>query len=150
MSAYLLPATSIDGMREACQKGRKKADMLKVRAVLLLLSVGMLTHPALAQKRMPASEAKDHVGEVARVCGEVVSTHYAASTKGQPTFLNLDKPYPNPVFTVLIWGSNRSKFGTPDSDYRGKHVCATGTITEYRGAPEIVADNPAQIKLDSR
>ena len=124
--------------------------MLKVRAVVLLLSVGMLTHPALAQKRMSASEAKDHVGEVAMVCGEVASTHYAASTKGQPTFLNLDKPYPNPIFTVLIWGSNRSKFGTPESDYRGKRVCATGKITEYRGGPEIVADKPDQIKLDSQ
>jgi hypothetical protein len=124
--------------------------MLKVRAVVLLLSVGMLTHPALAQKRMSASEAKDHVGEMATVCGDVVSSHYAPSTKGQPTFLNLDKPYPNPVFTVLIWGTSRAKFGTPESDYRRKHVCATGRITEYRGAPEIVADNPGQIKLDSR
>jgi len=110
----------------------------------------MLAQPALAQKTVTASEAKDHVGEVATVCGEVVSTHYAASTKGQPTFLNLDKPYPNPVFTVLIWGSNRSKFGTPENHYKGKHICATGKITEYRDRPEIVADKPEQIKLDSR
>jgi DNA/RNA endonuclease YhcR with UshA esterase domain len=123
--------------------------MLKVRTAVLL-SVGMLVQPALAQKRVSASEAKDHIGEVATVCGEVVGTHYAASTKGQPTFLNLDKPYPNPVFTVLIWGSNRSKFGTPDNDYKGKRICATGKITEYRGGPEIVAENPGQIKLDSQ
>jgi hypothetical protein len=124
--------------------------MLKVRTVVLLLSVGMLTQPALAQKRLPAGEAKNHIGEVATVCGEVASTHYAPSTKGQPTFLNLDKPYPNPVFTILIWGSNRSKFGTPENDYKVKRICATGKITEYRGGPEIVADNPGQIKLDSR
>jgi DNA/RNA endonuclease YhcR with UshA esterase domain len=124
--------------------------MLKVRTALLLLSVGMLAQPALAQKRVTASEAKEHVGEVAMVCGEVVSTHYAASTKGQPTFLNLDKPYPNTVFTVLIWGSNRSKFGTPENEYKEKRVCVTGKITEYRGGAEIVADNPGQIKLDSR
>jgi micrococcal nuclease len=123
--------------------------MLRVRTAVLLLSVGILTHPALAQKRMPASEAKDHVGEVATVCGDVASTHYAPSTKGQPTFLNLGKPYPNPVFTILIWGSNRSKFGTPENDYKGKHVCATGKITDYRGSPEIVAESPGQLKLDS-
>jgi hypothetical protein len=45
---------------------------------------------------MSATEAKDYVGEVATVRGEVASTHYAPSTKGQPTFLNLDNPYPNP------------------------------------------------------
>jgi hypothetical protein len=66
--------------------------MLKVRTAILLLSVGILTQPALAQKRVTASEAKDHIGEVATVCGKVASTHYAASAKGQPTFLNLDKP----------------------------------------------------------
>jgi hypothetical protein len=124
--------------------------MLRARTAVLLLSVGILTHPALAQKRMSASEAKDHVGELATVCGDVASTHYAPSTKGQPTFLNLDKPYPNPVFTILIWGSNRSKFGTPENEFKGKRVCATGKITEYRGAPEIVAIDPTQIKLDSR
>ena len=124
--------------------------MLKVRTAVLLLSVGMLTQPVFAQKRVSATEAKDHIGEVATVCGEVVSTHYAASTKGQPTFLNLDKPYPNPFFTVVIWGSNRNTFGTPENDYKGKRTCATGKITEYRGGPEIVADKPDQIKLDSR
>jgi hypothetical protein len=56
----------------------------------------------------------------ATVCGSVVSTHYAPGTKGQPTFLNLDKPYPNQVFTVLIWGESRSKFGTPESEYKGR------------------------------
>ena len=124
--------------------------MLKVRTVVLLLSVGMLTQPALAQKRLPSGEAKNHIGEVATVCGEVASTHYAPSTKGQPTFLNLDKPYPNPVFTILIWGNNRTKFGTPENDYNGKRICATGKITEYRSGPEIVADNPRQIELDPR
>jgi len=54
--------------------------------------------PALAQKKYSASEAKEHFGESATVCGDVVSTRYAASTKGQPTFLNLDKPYPNQGF----------------------------------------------------
>ena len=117
--------------------------------VILLLSLAVLVRPALAQKRVSASEAKDHVGEVATVCGEVASTHYASSTKGQPTFINLDKPYPNPIFTILIWGGNRGKFGAPENEFRGKRVCVTGKITEYRGAPEIVAESPKQIKLDS-
>jgi hypothetical protein len=42
--------------------------------------------------KISAAEAKDHVGETRTVCGKVVSTHYATSSKGQPTFLNLDEP----------------------------------------------------------
>jgi hypothetical protein len=129
---------------------RKELDMLRVRIAVLLLSAGFLAHPVVAQKRISPSEAKDHVGEVATVCGEVASTHYASSTKGQPTFLNLDKPYPNPIFTILIWGSDRSKFGLPENEYKGKRICVTGKITEYRDAPEIVSNDPGQIKIDSR
>jgi hypothetical protein len=105
--------------------------------------------PANAQKKLTASEAKEHYGETATVCGEMVSARYADSTKGQPTFLNLDKPYPNQVFTIVIWGNNRSKFGAPEHDYKGKRICVTGKITAYAGLPEIVVDEPKQIKLDT-
>lgn len=114
-----------------------------------LVLAALLSGPLTAQKKLSPAEVKDHIGETATVCGTVASARYAASTRGQPTFLNLDKPYPNQVFTVLIWGSNRSKFGTPESDYKGKRVCVTGKITEYRSVPEIVADDPGQIKVES-
>ena len=116
--------------------------------ILTLLLVALLVQPVHAQKKLTAAEAKDHIGETATVCGSVASTRYAASTKGQPTFLNLDKPYPNQIFTVLIWGSDRSKFGKPEVDYRDKHICATGKIAEYRGVPEIVASDLQQIRVD--
>jgi hypothetical protein len=44
-----------------------------------------------------------HAGETATVCGTVTGVHYAASSKGMPTFINFDKPYPNQDFTVMIW-----------------------------------------------
>jgi len=86
---------------------------------VLFLLVAALVRPAFAQKSLSVAEAKEHVGEVATVCGTVVSTRYAASTKGSPTFLNLDKAYPNQVFTIVIWGKDRSKFGRSEVDYRG-------------------------------
>jgi DNA/RNA endonuclease YhcR with UshA esterase domain len=95
--------------------------------------------------KITAAEAKDHVGEVRTVCGKVVSTHYASGSKGQPTFLNLDEPYPKEVFTILIWGSDRAKFGTPETKYKDASVCVTGKITSYRGKPEIIATEPRQI-----
>src|SRR5216683_3399367 len=104
---------------------------------------------ASAQQKLLPSEAKAHVGEPATVCGTVASSRFAASTKGQPTFLNLDKPYPSQVFTVVIWGSNRSKFGKPEDDYKGRRICVSGKITAYAGLPEIVVDEPKQIKIDA-
>jgi DNA/RNA endonuclease YhcR with UshA esterase domain len=117
--------------------------------IVTLALVALLIQPALAQKKLTAAEAKDHFGETATVCGEVVSTRYAASSKGHPTFLNLDKPYPNQIFTVVIWGSSRTKFGTPENDFKGKHICVTGKITAYAGLPEIAANDPAQITVET-
>jgi hypothetical protein len=74
-----------------------------------------------------------------------MATHYAAGSKGQPTFLDLDEPYPKEIFTILIWGSDRSKFGTPETKYRDAQVCVNGKIELYRGVPEIIATEPSQI-----
>ena len=117
--------------------------------IVALVLVLLIIQPALAQKKLTGTEAKDHVGETATVCGNVVSTRYASTTKGQPTFLNLDKPYPNQIFTVVIWGSNRSKFGKPEVEYNEKRICVTGKIVEYRGVPEVIADAPAQITVEA-
>jgi len=124
--------------------------MQRIRWFALPILVGLFALPTFAQKKYSASEAKEHYGETATVCGEVVSTRYADSTKGQPTFLNLDKSYPNQIFTIVIWGSNRSKFGTPETDFKGKRICATGKIAEHRGVPEIVADSLGQITIEPK
>jgi hypothetical protein len=115
---------------------------------LLLVFCFVANLPIHAQtEKLTAAEAKDHIGKNATVCGTVMSTHYADKTKGQPTFLNLDKPYPNEIFTILIWGSDRPKFGRPEPTYRDKAVCVTGKITAYKGIPEIIASEPSQIEI---
>jgi micrococcal nuclease len=121
--------------------------------VTALVAIGLLgaSFTLLGQgKKLTTVEAKNHVGEQATVCGKVASGHYAATTRGKPTFLDLDKPYPDQLFTVLIWGENRAKFGTPEETYRNKNICVTGRIESYRGEPEIVASDPAQLSTDSR
>ena len=115
----------------------------------ILLTICLLAVPSLhAQtKKLTTAEAKDHIGDRAMVCGKVVSTHYAKGSKGEPTFLNLDEPYPKEVFTILIWGSDREKFGAPEDEYKGLRVCVIGKITSYRSRPEIVATERGQIEI---
>jgi DNA/RNA endonuclease YhcR with UshA esterase domain len=113
-------------------------------SILLFIATGT------AQKTFTAAEAKGHIGESATVCGEVASIHFAPTTRGRPTFLNLDEPYPNQIFTALIWGSDRAKFDVPEEHFRNKRVCVSGTIAEYRGSPEIVLYQPSQIHIEER
>jgi len=119
-------------------------------ALSLLLSTFAVCVPLLfAQdvnaQTISAADASNHVGENATVCGIVASAKYSARSKGRPTFLNLDKAYPRQIFTALIWGSDRMKFGQPELTYRGKRICVSGQIKVYRRSPEIVVRNPRQI-----
>jgi hypothetical protein len=122
--------------------------MKSSKFLLFLILCFVVTLPVHAQaKKITAAEAKNHVGEKSTVCGRVVGTHFASGSKGQPTFLNLDEPFPKEIFRILIWGSDRPKFGRPEETYRDKEVCVTGIITSYRGVAEIVASEPGQIQV---
>ena len=102
--------------------------------MLLVATLALWCSAAVAQT-IPASEAAKHVGEQGTVCGRIASEHTATSSRGTPTFINLEKPYPNQVFTVLVWGSDRANVG--DLPTEGM-ICAKGQITLYRGSAEIV------------
>ena len=45
--------------------------------------------------------------------------------QGQPTFLNLDDPYPKEVFTISIWGSERVR-GTAGTVLAGAEAIGRG------------------------
>ena len=93
--------------------------------------------------------AGKYIGEYKTVCGKVVSTFYHKRGKGQPTYINLDKAYPNQIFTILIWGSERRYFdGAPEDVYRDKDVCVDGKISSYKGGPpQIIVRTSSSIKI---
>jgi hypothetical protein len=79
--------------------------------LLLVLAV-----PGRAATLAP-QEASSHVGKMATICGTVVLTNFAKQVAGRPPLLDMGKPYPDEAFTILIWGNDRSRFGTPESSF---------------------------------
>jgi DNA/RNA endonuclease YhcR with UshA esterase domain len=120
---------------------RKLAFQLVIAAVLFIVATSVP-----AQERIIPSEAARYAGKKATVCGQVTSTNYAEDSKGRPTYLNLDRAYPNQKFNAVIPGENRDKFSKPpEINYAGKKICVTGTINVFRGVAEIVVRDPSQI-----
>ena len=115
------------------------ARLLAVSAV-----VGLWAFSANGADLRP-EDAASHLGETATVCGVVASAKFETHARSQPTLLDLGKPYPHAVFTAVIYGDHRSKFGTPETSLHGKHVCVTGQISDYHGKPEIVLTDPSQL-----
>jgi DNA/RNA endonuclease YhcR with UshA esterase domain len=126
--------------------------MRRTNVILVILAttaVAVAAGQRSKGKTLTAAEAKDHIGEQATVCGTVVNAHYASSTRGQSTFLNLDAAHPNQVFSIVIRMSARSNFVDPKKRYIGKQVCITGLIRSYGATSGIVASSPEQIKEQS-
>lgn len=97
------------------------------------------------------SDAGRYEGETIVVYGPVVDSHFASTSSGEPTFLNLGKPYPDPDrFTVLIWGDDRQAFidafgGPPEDIFLHRDVCVRGLIEYYEGSYEIILRVPGDI-----
>jgi len=79
-----------------------------------------------------------------KVCGTVVSAH--KSNKGN-VFINLDKSYPNQIFSITIWESDILNFSyNLLKELIGKKVCVTGKITEYNGTAGMYIENEKLIE----
>jgi hypothetical protein len=99
-------------------------------AVLMSAAFPLAAHPATISPK----EAANHVGQRETVCGVIAGEHTAYRSRGTPTFINLDRPYPNQDFTIVVWGDDRASVGQLPSSGQ---LCVTGYIKQYRGVPEV-------------
>jgi len=85
--------------------------------------------------------------EIIKVCGTVVSSKL--SSKGN-IFLNLDKKFPNQVFSVTIFKDNVPNFSyQPDVFLAGKTICVTGKVTNYNGTPTMNILNENAVTIEN-
>jgi RecG-like helicase len=122
-----------------------KADTMKKLFLLILITLVVSAASSASADKITPAQAKDHIGKHATVCGVVASANFAARSSRQPTFLNLDKPYPDHIFTAVIWIEDRPKFGKPET-LKGKRVCVSGLVEDYRGKPQIVLQEADQLR----
>lgn len=135
---------------------RARMIALFVFVVLLALSSVLVTGCAAeadgssgTSTSVPWDEARGRFGETLSVQGPVVSTHFAATSNGQPTFLNLGVDYPDQGrLQVVIFGDARGAFSVPpEAMYEGKTIVVTGTVEDYKGVSEIIVDSPDDIAI---
>jgi len=108
-------------------------------AASVLIATASLVQVHAQVQRLNTETAKDHVGEVATVCGHV--TGYACSVdEGTSLFFASSDNRPGaPRFRARIPYADRDKFGrNPEDQYFDRLVCGLGVIRERRGGHEIV------------
>jgi len=119
---------------------------MKTFLILIALS---LSATCFAQKdTITTDNAKDFMGKEVVVLGKVVSLKLA--TNGKSTnFINLDKPYPESVFTIVIFNNYLENLNLKLADLKGKMIYVKGTITTYKNDPKQIPEilNPVSIAI---
>ena len=99
--------------------------------------------PAGTSQVISWQDAAKHYGEYVTVEGTIVATH----NSGKACFLNFHPDYKR-YLTLVIFASDFSLFpANAENYYSGKKVRVSGYIKAYKGKPEIILNDPAQIEL---
>lgn len=88
-------------------------------------------------------DAGNYIGRLVAVEGVVVATY----NSGRVCFLNFHQDYRR-YFRVAIFSQDFAKFPPqPENYYLRRRIRVTGIIREYKGAPEMIVNDPGQIEL---
>ena len=113
-----------------------------MKATIPILGLCLVAAPAFAETIQPGDAAKN-VGKSVTVEGAVNEVHHAAS--GKVIFVDMGGQYPKNTFAGVLFSHDTAKFPDIDS-LQGKVVDISGVIKLFRGRPEIILNDPGQIK----
>jgi len=79
---------------------------------------------------------------------EKVESTYQSKGEKKTTYLNFGKPYPDSLFSVVIFEASLKNFSYSPADYlKGKRVRITGVVKMYKGKPQFVITEEKDIEL---
>jgi len=124
----------------------RQVPALLVALLLLALDGVTVLRGQAPARRLTSTEARNHAGEIARVCGVVVT--YSCGDEG--TDFDLDRRADRSRFRILIPKVNRRAFASRLEDSLDqRRVCATGRIEPYGARHQIIVTEPVMLSLDN-
>ena len=101
-----------------------------------------LASGATTPSKISTADAANHYDQEMIVTGKVAQV----TIRPTVTFLNLDQPFPNSPFTVVIFHGHSSFYGDANA-LRGKSIEIKGKIKNYQNKPEIALDSMNQLTV---
>lgn len=99
-----------------------------------------------SQDTITTVKVKEYMDKEVCVVGKVVSLKLASEGK-YTNYINIDKPYPESVFTVVITNNYLEKLNFKIEDLNGKTIYVNGTISTYKNDPKQIPQiyNPTSL-----
>lgn len=123
-----------DGLEAELESQKNLADWLPE---IMLGNVAPLSPPSLPKKHFNTTQSRIYMdkNEEVTICGTVVGAR--TSRKGN-VLLNLDKQFPDQVFTIFIKEEDLPNFAVnPEEAWNGKVVAVTGKVINLGGTPSM-------------
>jgi hypothetical protein len=93
-----------------------------------------------------AYDARNYIGEVARVYGRVADTYYNADA--DEYYLYFGDYYPNQDFSIILPGNEARRYNyRPEIFFQNQQVMVTGYVNLFEERPEIQVRNSGQIDI---
>jgi hypothetical protein len=103
---------------------------------------------AFSQKQISLDEIPGHVGDSVKVCGKILTGRYLDRSETGPTLLNMGKPFPDQLLTVVIYKKDRKNFDViPETELIDKEVCVSGVLVLYKERPQMVLYTKEQLEI---
>ncbi len=109
--------------------------------------VDPIYQPSLPSGTFNTVQAKRFMGlnKKITVMGTVVG---AKKTRNGHLFFNLDKNYPNQIFTVAVWKKNIINFSyDPLTEWKGKQISFRGKIADFDGIPTMIIEKGSAVEI---
>ncbi len=116
-----------------------------MKNILFVFLVTFSIH-CFAQDTITTTKVNDYMDKEVCVLGKVVSFKLASEGKFT-NYINIDKPYPESVFTVVITNNYLEKLNIKIEDLKDKTIYIKGKITTYKNDPKQIPQifNPISI-----
>lgn len=92
-----------------------------------------------AVKEISLSEVSSHLNETVKVCGKI----YGEKSLSNMVLLDMGASYPNQLLTVVLRDEAKNNWKPSDKSA----ICVTGKLIDYKGKPEIVVSDLADISF---
>ena len=115
---------------------------------LIIYTLLFLTTSLVAQETITTQQAQENIGKEVILKGKIASIKLASQGKST-NYINIDKPYPDNVFTIVLSNKYLEEHKLDIINAVGKEIIVKGTITIYDKDPKKIPQifNPLEIEI---
>lgn len=122
-----------------------KKIVMKKFLFLLLFSISAVS---FSQDTITSAKAQENIGKEVILKGKIASFKLASEGKST-NYINIDKPYPDNIFTVVLSNKYLEEHQLDILNSKGKEIVVKGTISVYDKDPKKTPQifNPLEIQI---